>query len=262
MTATLNSESMQQRMGHSEPDQIVVRGLDLCEQVIGTLDFGGMVFLEIVGRTPSSEEAAMVNAVLVTLTEHGITANSLAARLTYLAAPEAMQGAVAAGILGAGSRFLGAIEECARTLQSLAGPGADGRVERVRAYVEQAHRDRLKIAGIGHPVHKPDDPRTERLYRLADELGIPDAHRSLTRELRVIAEETFGRVLPINADGAIAAILSDMGFPWQVCRGFAIIARSAGLVGHVWDEIERPIAWHVWTSSDRDLDYVDPEPMF
>ena len=251
-----------QTMGYSTPDRIVVRGKDLCEDLIGKVDFGAMVFLEIVGRLPSDEEAAMVNAVLVTLAEHGVTANSIATRLTHHAAPEALQGAVAAGLLGAGSTFLGAIEECARVLQDLAGGGADGLEDRVREYVTGMKAAKGRIAGIGHPVHKPDDPRTQVLFGLADRLGFPDAHRVAAAELRRVAEEVYDRVLPVNADGAIAAVLSDVGFPWQVCRGFAVIGRSGGLVGHVWEESRRPVARHVWSITEETLQYADPEPLF
>lgn len=247
-----------QTMGHSTPDRIVVRGHDLCEELIGKVDFGAMVFLEIVGRLPSEEEAVMVNAVLVTMAEHGVTANSIAARLTHHAAPEALQGAVAAGLLGAGSTFLGAIEECARVLQDLAADPTT----RVRAYVEATHAANGRIPGIGHPVHKPDDPRTAKLFGLADRLGFPDTHRVVAAELRRVAEEVYDRVLPVNADGAVAAVLSDIGFPWEVCRGFAVIGRSGGLVGHIWEETRRPVARHIWSITEETLEYADPEPLF
>jgi citrate synthase len=250
-----------QTMGYSTPDRIIIRGHDLCEDLIGKVDFGAMVFLEIVGRLPSDEEAAMVNAVLVTLAEHGVTANSIATRLTHHAAPEALQGAVAAGLLGAGSTFLGAIEECAHVLQDLAQ--GEGELEdRVRAYVDAMRTTRSIIPGIGHPVHKPHDPRTELLFSMADRLGFPGAHRAAAKELRRVAEEVYDRVLPVNADGAIAAVLSDVGFPWQVCRGFAVIGRSGGLVGHVMEESRRPVARHIWSIAEETLEYADPEPLF
>jgi citrate synthase len=248
-------------MGRSDAEQIVVRGHDLCE-MIGTVDFGSVVFLELVGRMPTREEAAIVNAVLITLVEHGITANSLATRLTHLASPEALQASVAAGLLGAGSNFLGAIDGCAKVLQELSEGNRADDAQRVRAFVEDAHGRRAKIPGIGHPVHKPDDPRTLKLYGLADTLGFPDRHRALSAELRRVAEEIYRRELPINADGAIAAVLSDVGFPWQVCRGFAVIARSAGLVGHIWDETRRPIARHIWSTAEQTVAYEEPEVLF
>jgi citrate synthase len=250
-----------QTMGESDAARIIVRGHDLCE-LIGEVDFGGLVFLELVGRLPSEAENKMVNAVLVTLVEHGITANSLATRLTYLASPEALQAAVAAGLLGAGSNFLGAIEGCAQVLQELGAGDPDGRPARITAYVEETRAGGGKIPGIGHPVHKPEDPRTAKLYGLADQLGFADVHRSLTKELSATAERIYERQLPINADGAIAAVLSDMGFPWEVCRGFAVIARSAGLVGHIWDERRRPIARHIWALADEAVAYADPQADF
>lgn len=255
------SKRATQSMGFSEPDRIVVRGLDVCSELIGVVDFGSMVFLEIVGRLPTEAEARMTNAVLVAITEHGITANALATRLTYLASPSAIQGAVAAGVLGAGEVFLGALEGCARLIQELHAEGASEQA--IRARLESMKDQRQVVPGIGHPLHKPVDPRTVRLYQLADELGIAGDHRSLLDNVREIAEDVFGRSpLPVNADGAIAAVLSDMGFPWGTTRGFAIVSRAAGLVGHVWDEAQNPTAKRIWSMAEEALEYRDPDPLF
>lgn len=248
-----------QTMGHSEPDRITVRGLDLCTEVIGKIDFSSMFFLELTGRLPSPGEARVVDAVLVTLVEHGLTPTALATRLTHLGAPGAMQGAVAAGLLGAGEVFLGAIEQCAKVLQELTAvedPGA--RTAAIDDYLADIKARRAKVPGIGHPIHKPIDPRTPVLLELGREaLGV-DKHARTLLELQAAAERELGRVLPINADGAIAAILSDAGFDWSVCRGFAIVARSAGLVGHVQDESRNPIAKRLWDLAEEHVAYRDP----
>lgn len=169
-----------------------------------------------------------------------ITAGVLAARLTYLDSPSALQGAVAAEILGAGETFLGATEQCARTLQELAGTGD------IDGYLDGVVAAGKRVPGIGHPFHKPVDPRTPVLFALAEELLDDTPHCQLLVALQERAAERFGKVLPVNADGATAAIHSDVGLSWQVCRGFAVVSRSAGIVGHLHDEVTAPIGKAVW----------------
>lgn len=249
---------MRQTMGWSTPDKIIVRGKDLAEELIGQVTFAEMFCLELEGTLPDPGRARVVDAVLVTLMEHGITANSLAARLTHLAAPESLQGAVAAGILGAGDRFLGAIEGCARILQGISAQREDDLDTQISDYLDGVWAAGQKVPGIGHPVHKPVDPRTPALFRLAEEELGTTTHVEILRGIQQAAEKRWERVLPINADGAIAAVLSDAGFPWQICRGFAIVARAAGLVGHVRDELASPIASDVWALVEDRTEYVDP----
>lgn len=251
---------MQQTMGHSEPGRIIVRGKDLCEELIGKVDFSSMFYLELTGRLPSKGEARVVDAVLVTLMEHGITGTALATRLTYLASPTSLQGAVAAGILGAGEVFLGAIEQCARVIQELVLVEDDAeRAQAIDDYLEGVRAVRGKIPGLGHFLHKPVDPRHPVLFALSKaELGVT-RHADVLTELQTRAEALYGRSLPINADGAIAAVLSDAGFDWTVCRGFAVVARSAGLVGHIRDEAKHPIAKALWDLAEQRVEYRDPE---
>lgn len=250
-----------QTMGTSTRTNITVRGLDLTSELIGKTTLTDLFFLEIVGRLPDDRERTLLDAVLVTLVEHGITANAIAARLTHLASPDAVQASVAAGILGAGTVYLGAIDACAEMLQRAVGSDdVDAAVDEI---VDGAKSAGMKIPGIGHPLHKPDDPRTLRLYELADDVNLPDAHRLALDKIRSRAEEVFDRSpLPVNADGAIAAVLSDIGFSWRICRGVAIVARSAGLVGHLWDEMNRPVANRIWDVSEAAIDYVDPSADF
>jgi citrate synthase len=252
---------MKQTMGQSEPDRIIVRGKDLCEEIIGKIDFASMFFLELTGRLPSPGEARVVDAVLVTLMEHGITGTAIAARLTYLGAPSALQGAVASGLLGAGDVFLGAIDNGARVLQHLARePVGDSRHRAIEAYLDDVATRNDRVPGIGHPVHKPVDPRVEVLFAMSEEALGHRTHPDVLVALQQRAAEKFGRVLPINADGAIAAILSDVGFDWRICRGFALVARSAGLVGHIYDEMTNPIAMDVWNLTDERTTYENPTP--
>ena len=249
-----------QRMSLSEPDRIIVRGKDLCREVLGELDFPSFLFLEIVGRPPSVVETRMLNAVLVAIAEHGITPTSLSARLTYLGAPDSIQGAIAAGILGTGDVLLGAVEGCARLLQEAVT--AQDTEEHLRQAVGRLRSSRERVPGLGHHLHKPLDPRSVRLFEMADRAGLRETHRRAAELLQRIAEEVLQRELPINADGAVAAVLSDIGFDWRLARGFAVVARAGGLLGHLADEMRQPIARAVWALAEEGIGYEDPEAAF
>lgn len=244
-------------LGSSTPDTITVQGYDLCHDLIGKVDFGSVAFLLVAGRLPTTSEARMFNAVLVTLADHGLTPSALATRLTYTGAPEAVQGAIASGLLGAGSVFLGVLEDTARLLQThLQGIGGttDETLRRtarvtVNDLVAQGHR----IPGLGHPVHKRADPRTVRLYELAKELGILGVHMRLLDHVAQEAGSQTDRHLPINAAGATGAVLSDLSFDWRIIRGFAVLSRTAGLVAHVWEESQHPIGRYVWDLAEQHI---------
>jgi citrate synthase len=231
----------------STADRIVVRGHDLVD-LIGTVSLGDVAFLELMGKLPSPSESAVFNAVAITLVEHGLTPSAIATRLTYLGAPESLQGAVAAGLLGLGDRFGGPIEEAARTLQQALSP--DDRESDLAALasriVAAARKSRKPIAGLGHPIHKPIDPRTPRLFEVAAQHGFAGRYVELVQLLGEEATRAYGKPLPVNATGAIAAIASELGMPWQVTRGLAVMARAIGLVAHVEEERQRPLAAEIW----------------
>lgn len=242
-TARLRSE-----MSSSTPDRVVVRGFDLTEDLLGKVNLGDMAFLELMGRLPTNGESVVFNAMLVSLVEHGITPNTIAARLTYLGAPEALQGAVAAGLLGLGSVFVGTIEGAARLLQEAfrTGAGADD-LPSVAARIVREHRaGKMPIPGLGHPIHKPVDPRSTRLFALAQEHGLSGRYVELMMLIGAEAEQQTGRRLPINVTGAIGALASELDIPWQVCRGLGIMARSIGLVAHLLEEIRQPMGNEIW----------------
>ncbi|MDE3100716.1 MAG: citryl-CoA lyase [Chloroflexota bacterium] len=223
----------------STTEKVVVRGHDLVNDLIGKVDLGDMAFLELVGRLPSPNESILFNAVAVTLVEHGLMPSALATRLTYLGAPESVQGAVAAGLLGLGDRYVGSIEGAARELQQ--APAGDVR-EVARAIVERYRASRRAVPGIGHNIHKPVDPRAERLFAIAAETGFNGRHVALMRAISEEGSRAFTMVLPVNATGAIGAVLSEMGLRWEVCRGLGVMARAIGLVAHILEERERPLA--------------------
>jgi citrate synthase len=241
-------------LGWSTPDRVVVRGHDLAEELIGKVSLGDMAFLELKGRLPTAPESAVFNAIAVTLVEHGMTPSAIAARLTYLGAPESLQGAVASGLLGLGDRFGGPVDDAARMLQeALAGvaPDADLAPVAERVVAERRAAGRL-VAGLGHPVHKPIDPRVPKLFEVAAANGFAGRYVRLMELVGEAMTRASGRPLPVNATGAIGAIASELELPWQVCRGLAVMARAIGLVAHLQEELAEPMAAEIWTRVEEE----------
>ncbi|WP_241479893.1 citryl-CoA lyase [Mycolicibacterium neoaurum] len=262
MTPVRDAEQprMQTSIGYSTSDEIWVQGYQLADELMGNVDLGGMFFLLISGRLPNQSESCLFNAILVALADHGLTPTALAARLTYTGAPEALQGAVAAGILGAGSVFLGVLEDVGRML-SAAGPddtsnGAE--LDRLAAEVIAEQRARSgRIPGLGHPVHKAGDPRTARLLELAREHNLLGPHTRLMLRVQEQAARS-NQALPLNAAGASGALLCDLRIDPRVVRGVAVVARAAGVVGHLAEEVRAPMGGRLWRMAERDTDYVSP----
>jgi citrate synthase len=244
MTKKLRSD-----LGWSIADRIVVRGHDLPNELIGKASLGDVAFLELQGRLPTKRESIVFNAITVTLVEHGMTPSAIAARLTYFGAPESLQGAVAAGLLGIGDRFGGSAEDAARMLQdALRGAGPEADLRALAGGIVREHKEKKQpIAGLGHPVHKPIDPRTPRLFEVAAENGLSGRYVALMQLVGEEATRVYGRDLPVNATGAIGAIASELDIPWRVCRGLAVMARAIGLVAHIQEEMEEPLAAEIWS---------------
>lgn len=215
----------------STVNRIVVRGKDLPGEILGHLNLGDMAFLELTGRTPNERESKLFNAMVVTLVEHGVTPSALAARLTYLGAPEALQGAVAAGLLGLGSVFVGSMEGAAKLLSEAVAAGKDART---------VVAENKRIPGLGHPIHKPIDPRTTRLFEIGRETGFYGKYCEL---MEAIAKE---KKITLNATGAIGALACELGLDWKVVKGLGVMARAVGLVGHILEESRMPMAEEVW----------------
>jgi citrate synthase len=232
----------------STPDRIGVFGYDLVRDLIGRVSLGDMGFLEVTGRLPNARESRMFNAMLVTLVEHGIVPSTLATRLTYTGAPEALQAAVAAGLLGLGSVFVGSTEGAAKMLgRALPDPKAKVSLPRLADRLVREHREAGRtVPGLGHPIHKPVDPRVPRLFAIARATGFSGPYVELMRLVARRVAKAHGRPLPINATGAIGAICCEMRLPSEVCRGLGVMARAVGLVGHILEESRRPIAREIW----------------
>ena len=246
------------KIATSTPDAIYVRDHDLVEELLGRIDFTSMIFLHLRGRRPDEGELAVLNAVLVAVMEHGLTPSSITARLIYTSSPDAMQAAVAGGLLGAGSVFLGSMEEAARILQAgVKAVREQGVTAREFCAQEIARRlkEGLPFPGFGHHLHRPDDPRSPRLLEIAREHDTPTVHAELLMTMSDVMDELKGRHVTVNATGAIAAVLSDIGFPWQVMRGFSLIGRAAGLVGHIFEELETPLGMEMWRILEDEIPY-------
>jgi citrate synthase len=232
----------------STHDRIEVRGKSLPDELLGKINLGDMAFLQILGRMPTAQESKLFNAISVTLVEHGITPSSLAARLTYAGAPESLQAAVAAGLCGLGSVFVGSTEGTAKMLYEALPQGTKGAdLERIARDTVAAFRARGQIVpGLGHPVHKPVDPRAPRLFQLAEDNGFFGDYIRLEQLICAEAERVSGKMLPVNATGAIGAICCELGLPWKIVRGIGVFARAIGLVGHILEESNNPIAVEIW----------------
>jgi citrate synthase len=242
-------------IGRSDRDSITVRGRDVARELMGEVPFGDFAFLLTTGRQPDADEAILFNAVLVSLAEHGLTPSAVAARLTYAGAPDSIQGAVAAGLLGGGSVLLGPVENTALFLGQIlerghkAGPG--GVLRETRRVLQKAIDEGARIPGLGHPIHTVSDPRTVRLYELAEARGRLGEHLRLLRSVAAMHAELTGKTLPINGAGAAGAVLADLGFSPSTARGFALLARTAGLVAHLAEEAATPIAMDLWAELDE-----------
>ena len=248
----------------SSSDSITVFGRSLPDEILGHLSFGDMAFLELTARTPTGNESRMFNAMLVTLVEHGLTPSTMVARLTYLGAPEAMQAAVAAGLSGLGTVFVGSVEGSAKML-SEAMPKPDATLDMdaiARDIVADFAARKAIIPGIGHPFHKPIDPRTPRLIQIARETGFDGPYVALIQKVATEAGLARKRDLPCNATGILGALACEMGFNWRICRGLGVMGRAVGIVGHILEESRNPIAADLWlrTEEEATRHFRDPQP--
>jgi citrate synthase len=257
-------------LGTSTPDQIRLLGQDLTADLMGKVSFGELAFWLVAMRRPTPGETRVFEAVLVALADHGFTPTAIAARLTYLSAPDSLQGALAAGLLGGGSRFLGVTEDCGRYLHailerhSLEEHGPDlpsdeaGWDALALDAVQRTKQNGQLVPGLGHPVHKVHDPRTAVLIEIADSEGLRGPHLRLFEAIGRVHEQVLGRRLPLNGAGVCGAALADLGLPPELLRGFALLARCAGLLGQIAEERRRPIGMDVYLAIDRNAVYVDP----
>ena len=254
-------------LGASSLDSITLLGQDLARDVMGQVGFGELAFWLATQRRPTRGETRVFEAVLAALADHGFTPTAIVTRLTYLSAPDSVQGALAAGLLGGGSRFLGVTEDCGHFLHEVIAaqtgplPTGDGGWDALAlSTLRNASAAGLRIPGLGHHVHKQGDPRTPRLFQIAAEEGLYGPHLSLFAAIGRVHPTVLNRTLPLNGAGVCGAALADLGLPLELLRGFALLARTAGLIGQLAEELRRPVANQIFRSVDLNNRPVPPEP--
>ena len=239
------------------PDRVEVRGRDLCGDLMGRLSFTEYFHLLLTGREPTEDERYFLDLLLVAIAEHGMMPTNVAARMTLAADPGSLQGAVAAGILGCGPVILGTSEFCARLLEEaqrkVAAGGAPAEVARDTARAMRASGER--VPGFGHPVHRPLDPRAERILELADARGVSGPHVLLARAFRDGVAEAWGRPLTMNVSMPIAAVMLDVGFSPAAVKGVPILARTAGLLAHLAEEQQHPLGFLMAAKAEEAIEY-------
>jgi len=241
----------------SDEHTIVVRGRDLSKELIGKVSFVEHFFLLLTGALPSAGQSAVLNATLVAIAEHGLVPSVQAARMTFAAAPDAMQGAVAAGILGCGSVVLGSSEAAGRLYAEI-----DAKVQ-VGAALDAAAREVVQrwraagqsIPGYGHPLHKERDERVGALFDVARAAGTDLRFVAIAEAAEALLPELLKKDLKLNVSGAIPAVLLGAGFPVQALKGVPILARTAGLIAHLYEELEQPIGFALSYQATREMQY-------
>jgi citrate synthase len=236
----VKSDKPETRIAQAYPDRVEVRGRDLTGDLMGRLSFTEYFHLLATGREPTEDERFFLDLFLVSIAEHGLMPTNVAARMTLAADPDSLQGAVAAGILGAGPVVLGTAEECARLLERTLADGIDP------ADVVEGLR---RVPGFGHPVHKPVDPRAKRILELADERCVSGPHVALARRFH----DAVG--LTMNVSMPIAAVLLDLGYPAEFAKAIPILARTASLLAHLAEERDQPIGFDLARAAEEAVEY-------
>lgn len=241
-----------------DADNIVVRDKDLVNELIGQLNFTEMLLYQMLGQMPSAAQVAIVDAVMVTIMEHGLIPSAITARMTLYGAPESLQGAVAAGLLGVGDRFAGTASETAKLLERVVAAPEPERETVARQLVKELRQQKQPVPGFGHPVHKQADPRVARLLEVAQSTNTNGEYIHAMYLIETALEQELGKKLPTNISAAIAAVLCEAGVPAKIMRGIVLTARCAGLVGHLLEEMDFPAADAMWDAVQAAVPFEKP----
>jgi citrate synthase len=246
----------------SNQDTIVVRGRDLARELIGSISFTDHFWLLVTGALPTAAQRRVLDATLVAIAEHGLVPSVQVSRMTLAAAPEALQGAVAAGILGCGSVVLGSSELAGQFLAEIArrDPNSANPESAISAVVAEYREAKRAIPGYGHPLHKGSDPRATRLIELATQAGVAARHVRIAAAVEKLLPRLIGRPLALNVSGAIPAVLLDAGYPLLALKGVPLLARTAGLVAHLLEEQQRAIGFVMAHAAAQAIDYDGDAP--
>ncbi|MFM9610535.1 citryl-CoA lyase [Streptomyces niveiscabiei] len=254
-------------LGASSRTTITLLGESLADDIMGTVGFGELAYRLATQRRPTPGQTRVFEAVLAALADHGFTPTAIVTRLTYLSAPDSIQGALAAGLLGGGSRFLGVTEDTGAFLHDVLErhegdlPQTDDEWDALALETVRAQKTAGRfVPGLGHHVHKDGDPRTPRLMQIAEEEGQFGPHLALFAAIGRTHPQVLGKTLPLNGAGVCGAALADLDLPIQLLRGFALLARTAGLIGQLAEEMRTPVANDIFLSVDLNNRPVPPDP--
>ena len=239
------------------PDRVEVRGRDLTGDLMGRLSFTEYFHLLLTGQEPTEDQRFFLDLLLVAIAEHGMMPTNVTARMTLAADPDSLQGAVAAGILGAGPVILGTSEACAQLLEEAQEKVRSGSKPPAAAeeITRAVHASGAKMPGFGHPLHRPVDPRAERILELADERGVSGPHVLLARRFRDSVAVAWGRPLTMNISMPIAAVMLDLGFTTHTVKAVPILARTAGLLAHLAEERGNPLGFLMAARAEEAIEY-------
>jgi citrate synthase len=246
----------------SDEHSITIRGEDLCGDLIGRVSFTDYFSFLVTGRHPTPGDAKVLDACLVAIADHGMVPSVQAARMTFAAAPDALQGAVAAGILGCGSVILGASETAGRLFSEVdeESKKAAGDLREAATRVVRGYREAGKaIPGYGHSLHKQRDPRVDRLFEVAREAGTNLRFIDIAERVEEVIPAIVGKELKLNVSAAIPAVLLGTNFPLRALRGVPILARTAGVIAHLAEEAVNPSGFALSYQATRELVYEGPE---
>jgi citrate synthase len=236
-----------------DADSISVRGRDLVADLMGQHSFTEAFLLQALGELPDERQRAIVDAVMVTIMEHGLVPSAVVTRMTHYGAPESYQGAIAAGLLGVGDRYAGTASECGALLERIAG--ADDAPAEAEIIVSDYRARRRPLPGFGHPIHQDTDPRVKRLLGIVEDIGCEGRYLSAMQTLEDTLNRALGKRLVTNISAAIGAALAEAGVPAGMMRGVILVARCAGLVGHLFEETQDPIADDMWKGAQAPIRY-------
>lgn len=241
----------------AEAERILIRGRDLARDLMGRQTFTEFFFFLMTGKEPTGKQRFFLDLLLVAIAEHGLTPSAIAARMTYDADPQSIQGALAAGILGCGTVILGTAQLCGDVLVEAARRVAAGEAPDAvaKAMASEVHRRGGKMPGFGHPVHRPVDPRAERILALADSEGVSGRHVDLARRFKPAVDTVWGKSLTMNVSMPIAAVLLDLDFPATMIKAIPLLARTGGLLAHLAEEQVRPIGFLMASHAEEAISY-------
>jgi citrate synthase len=245
------------RTGASTATTIRVRGRDMVNELIGNYSFTEMLYFLTCSTFPTRQQAKILDACLVTLMEHGLTPSAVIARLMADSVPEEPQVAIASGLLAIGSVYAGTTESCAALLLAIEKRIKAGEDDAIASVVQEHAKAKRPVPGFGHGTHKPDDPRTARLFQIARNEGLGGGYVAMLTEIGEQVDKTFGRHITINATGAIGALLLEIGVPVSAMRAYSIVSRAGGLVGHLLEEHESHSGRTIWAAAKAGIPYVE-----